>query len=167
MNPEWNGCFTIPRIVSLESEEIRIQPSPVLEKLRDTYFHFEEQSAILNFHEGCGELIAKFAKDKQCSLDIYCDPEEKFTIHYDPESSKLQMGDEHAHIQSKTDIMKLHLFVDRSVLELFINDKECFTSRFYPDDYKDIIVDCKVPGIEFTSIDSWKMKPMSQKFQLE
>ena len=164
LKKQWNGCFTIPRVISLEHKELRIRPSPIIEKLRNTHHYFEEQSAILNFHEGCGEIIIKFAKDKQCTLEIYNNPGKKYTIHYNPKSCTLQMGNENAYVQSNSEIMKLHLFVDRSVLELFINDKECFTSRFYPDDYKDIIIDCKVPGMELTTVDGWGLSPISQEF---
>ncbi len=165
LSKQWDGCFTIPRVISLEHKEFRIRPSPILEKLRNSHHHFEEQSAILNFHDGCGEIIVQFPKNSQCTLEIYNDPENKFTIHYNPESYAFQMENETTFIQiSQSNAMKLHLFVDRSVLELFINDKECFTSRFYPNDYKDIIVDCRVPGLELTTIDGWDLNPISQNF---
>jgi beta-fructofuranosidase len=163
----WNGCFSLPRVIGLENQQLVIKPSPILEHLRINHQHFEYQSEIINLHGGCGELVAIFLKDTPCTIEIYNNPKNTFTIQYDPSENSLKMGEERALIQSQDEIISLHLFIDRSVLEMFINTHECFTSRFYSSAYRDLTLDCKVSGMGLLSLDTWDLKPITQEFPLK
>ncbi len=53
---------------------------------------------------------------------------------FDFQSHILTMGDQQAHLQFTRDAdqIELHIFVDHSVIEIFINQREVFTATFYP-----------------------------------
>jgi len=161
---QWNGCFSLPRVLEIEENTLRIQPCPELEKLRQNRRVFNNQSAIFDFRNGCGEFIMKFSSDKNCSIQIYQNPDSKFTITYHPSSKSIQMGKETAFLQFPQTETILHGFIDRSVIELFINYKECFTSRFYPTAYTDMTVDCRVPGMDLISLKVWELNPIIQNY---
>ena len=57
--------------------------------------------------------------------------------------------------------LDLHIFIDRSVLEVFVNDQLCLTQRIYPtrDDGKGIVLFSKRGKIEVPVIDSWQIHP--------
>ena len=57
--------------------------------------------------------------------------------------------------------LNFHIFLDRSVMEIFVNDRLCLTHRIYPtrDDSKGIILFAKGGKIEIPVFDAWKMHP--------
>ncbi len=155
----WNGCFSIPRILKLENENLIVKPSPKLQTLRSNHRQFTNQPVITNFHDVCGELVLKISKNQQTTIDLYTNTEDKYQIVHDPRANTIKMGKQIANLQFPDEETILHLFIDRSVIELFINYRECFTARFYPYSYKDLTVDCH--GADFESVDFWDIKPIT------
>ncbi len=56
--------------------------------------------------------------------------------------------------------LKLRIFIDKSVLEVFVNGKQCLATRVYPslDDSLGISFKSQGQSSELISIDSWQMK---------
>ena len=156
----WNGCFSIPRILSLSNDNLIVKPSPILEALRTNHRQFTDQPAITNLHDVCGELVLKISGTQKTIIDLYTNTEDKYQILHNPKENTIKMGDEIANLQFPGDETVLHLFIDRSVIELYINYRECFTTRFYPDSYKNLAVDCH--GADFESLDVWDIKKITQ-----
>lgn len=57
--------------------------------------------------------------------------------------------------------LRLHIFLDRSIMEVFVNGRQCVTERLYPtrDDSKGIILFSKGGGIKILAFNAWKMHP--------
>ena len=54
----------------------------------------------------------------------------------------------------------LHVFLDRSVIEILANDAQCLTSRIYPTRLDSLGVDLYATheGVKAASVDVWKMR---------
>ena len=62
---------------------------------------------------------------------------------------------------SEGETLKLHLFLDRSMLELFANGRRCLTSRIYPirpDDSLGIKLFASSGGARLKSLEAWPLK---------
>ena len=56
--------------------------------------------------------------------------------------------------------LKLRIFIDRSVVEVFVNDKACVAVRVYPGLADSMGVSLRAQGAEarLLSLDAWKMR---------
>lgn len=61
---------------------------------------------------------------------------------------------------AKGEKLKLRVFIDRSIVEVFVNDRQSVTLRTYPerDDSKGISVRTAGNGAEILSLDAWRME---------
>ena len=59
--------------------------------------------------------------------------------------------------------LELRVFVDRSIVEVFINGRQCLTARVYPDRDDSVGVSLRAVGNDATlnSLDAWQMKGIS------
>ncbi len=57
--------------------------------------------------------------------------------------------------------LNFHIFLDRSVMEIFVNNRLCLTHRIYPsrDDSKGIVLFAKGGKIKIPVFNAWKMHP--------
>ena len=55
--------------------------------------------------------------------------------------------------------LRLRVFVDRSIVEVFANDRQCLTLRVYPqrDDSAGVSVFARGSGARLASLDVWRM----------
>ena len=61
--------------------------------------------------------------------------------------------------RSKGESLKLHIFIDRSMAEVFVNGKACVAARVYPgrDDSLGVALRAQGADAELTSLDAWQM----------
>lgn len=116
------------------------------------------------------------SKSSRAGLKLLCSPEgrEQTVMAYDRKSQKLTVHREQSSLDpecSKTSFsahlnltlgkpLKLHIFLDWSVIEIFANDTICLTSRVYPTRADSIGVKLFSEGGNalIKSLDSWEMK---------
>ena len=69
-----------------------------------------------------------------------------------PETSSVYLG--------PGERLQLRIFVDRSVVEVFINGKQCVAMRVYPgrEDSTGVSIRSQGRDIELRTLDMWKMK---------
>jgi beta-fructofuranosidase len=69
-----------------------------------------------------------------------------------PETGPVYLGDDQT--------VQLHVFVDRSVVEVFVNGKQCVAVRVYPDREDSLGVSLRAQGrdAKLKSLDAWQMK---------
>jgi len=69
-----------------------------------------------------------------------------------PETAQLMVED--------GETLKLHVFLDKSVIEVFINGKQCVAARVYPGRKDSVDVSLRAQGSDATlkSLDAWQMK---------
>ncbi len=63
-------------------------------------------------------------------------------------------------ILDKKEPLKLRVFIDRSIVEVFVNGKQCLGVRVYPGREDSVGVSLRSQGkaSKLTSLDAWQMK---------
>jgi beta-fructofuranosidase len=69
-----------------------------------------------------------------------------------PETAQVEVGNKEP--------LRLRVFIDRSVVEVFVNDLQCISARVYPERKDSLGVSLRARGrqAELTSLDAWQMK---------
>ena len=154
----WSGVMSLPRVLSLgPAGHVYMQPAPELAALRGEHMH----SAAIDVPAGqlvvvpdvsgdTLELVVELAPahDGLCGITVRCSPDgsEHTQIAYDATLHQLVVDRTHASLDPTTDHnlhvapltlgpdepLRLHIFLDRSVLEVFANQRVSITSRIYP-----------------------------------
>lgn len=135
----WHGCLSLPRILSLDEERNLIQiPASELQSLRRRHQRIENlqvsnESKRLDGVEGeTIELIAEILPGNAaaCGLKLRCSENGKKDISLRYANGVLNVAGTRVTIspENRSKVLKLHLYLDRSVMELFINDgRSCVT----------------------------------------
>ncbi|MCV9951456.1 sucrose-6-phosphate hydrolase [Paenibacillus sp. BT-177] len=149
----WAHCLTLPRELTLHEGKLLQRPIPELTTLRrnsedrvaDTLS--SESKTYEGFKGTAYELICEvdLLDAKAFGIEFRASETEKTVIKYNAVSRKLvldrsQSGEpvaaEYGEVRQcawDKDHIKLHLFVDTSSVEIFVNDgEEVFTSRIFP-----------------------------------
>lgn len=154
----WSGAMSLPRMLSLGPDgQVCMQPVPELTALRAEHAHMPAtdlpsgQVVIVPDVSGDTlELIVELvpAREALCSVIVRRSPDgsEHTQIVYDTVLHQLVVDRTHASLDSGNDRslhvaplilgldepLRLHIFLDRSVLEVFANSRVSITSRIYP-----------------------------------
>jgi beta-fructofuranosidase len=142
----WNGCMSLPRVLSLDGNELIQRPIPELAELRG--------KKTRTFEGGCGEIIAEFKPTgdgryglRLGSIPVVCN------------GDRLNVaGTEVPDVR----VTKLHIFFDRSVIEVFVNDgRRTVTKVVYPES-NDLRLETFADAgtAEVTVLDAWELKPI-------
>jgi beta-fructofuranosidase len=182
--PGWAGVSSLPRILSLAPDNTLFsRPVPELTVLRAEHVHLSDielksgSDQVLPIKGNCLEILAEFevANTKGCGLKLCCsqDGKEKTVVAYNRKDHKLIVSLlpasrlKHSRVETarlqlvESETLKLHIFLDRSIVEVFANDRCCITSRFYPSsDSHGINLFANGDGGRLKSLDIWQMKPI-------
>jgi beta-fructofuranosidase len=165
----WHGCMSLPRILKLAPGPRLLQsPAPELEKLRGERvstagFEMSDESKPI---EGLGdhsiEVMAEFepAGAKAFGIKLSCPRKEKYAAIIRCEGKQLDVAGTALKLGSGHKSLKLRIFFDRSVLEVFVNDGEQVVTRVvYPGD-KPLVVSVFSEGgaTRVKSLEAWPMK---------
>jgi len=151
----WAHLYSIPRVWNLKNGEIYQTPHPSLLKLRDSLQSFNTVmvNPLQNLKIGSGhqiEIVAEISPLKSDKFGFYIgknqNNKEETKLYFDlkknqlvidqSNSSKTELIEKRIEIGElnlkKDEPIKLQIFIDGSVVEGFINDKEAFTTRIFP-----------------------------------
>ncbi len=137
--------------------------------------------------EGDALEIDVFIKPKgasQFGLKVLCSPDgaEETSIIYDTEKNVVRidlsktsldstlMGQRYKYFDYKQEaglkldadeLLNFHVFIDKSVLEIFVNGRLCLTHRVYPslEESKGVVLFSEGGSIEISNFDAWEMFP--------
>ncbi|WP_050613454.1 glycoside hydrolase family 32 protein [Bacillus testis] len=178
----WCGAMTLPREVSVnQDQKVIMKPVEELKMLRKDQLSV---SADVIDHEvklsGCqGELLELelvftlkdiTAKEFGVMVRKSTDGTEQTIISVDVEQSKLFIdrdqsgkgvkGIRKTHIDLEQDVCKLHIYLDRSSVEIFANDGEInMTSRIYPKTSSiDVAFYAKNGKVKLETANVWTLK---------
>ncbi len=180
----WAGVMTLPRVLSLSVDNsLRFEPAPELEQLRGTHQCLKDLSILptslvqLREIEGdCLEIQAEFILDEatKVGIGVRCTPDdaEQTLIHYDRLQGVLLIDRQKSSLckDVERDIRSgplvadeslfLHIFLDRSVIEVFANYKLCMSSRIYPSRTDSLGVGFFAHGgsARIKALDVWEME---------
>ncbi|MFX0069609.1 MAG: glycoside hydrolase family 32 protein [Candidatus Hermodarchaeota archaeon] len=170
----WNGCLTLPRVLTLGADnKLRFKPAPELQILRKECTHMEDiilseevSNLFNNIQTNSLEILLEleFIDAKSFKLQFFQPDENKKvdTIGIDIKKGKFWAGKE----KGKIDFLNhekrflLHIFIDRSVIEVFLNYRECLTSRMYysSETAKNLIFFIAEGKIKINYLDIWKIE---------
>ncbi|MBA7640411.1 Levanase [subsurface metagenome] len=182
----WSGVLSLPRMLSLhEDSTLRMEPVTELKVLRGKHYQYKNlhvtttSSSLLKDIQGdCLEIIAQFDPEdaKEFGLKVRCAPDgtEQTLIFYNNASKSLNVNRERSSLTPEVnqyeqggpfelasdETLKLHIFMDRSVIEVFANDQVCLTSRIYPSRTNSLGIGLFARGgsVKLKSIDIWEMR---------
>ena len=167
----WKGCMSLPRILTLDADENLLQtPIPELTQLRGREFRTEgmivtnEVRTIEEVNGDALEIIAEFlAEDAEAfGLKIRQSEDGAAAIVIRYANGNLNVGGTDVpltlHPESKS--LKLRIFHDKSVLEVFINDGMTSVTRVYYAGENDLGVSVFAEGgsVTLKSLEAWEMK---------
>jgi beta-fructofuranosidase len=139
----WNGCLTLPRELSLTRDgQLRQDAPPELRKLRGKSVEWKNVTLrtdgkpfklpTTNTMEIELEIESNGAES--IAIGIKNPPNDNYAVDMTFENSKIKMGGLEVSLPSaeKKGILNVRLFLDRSVLEVFANQRLCATKVISP-----------------------------------
>ena len=185
MEAGWAGVMSLPITLSSTQEgKIRLEPAEELKSLRRDHQHFgnlEIPPGSTCFMDGiqgdCLEIKAVFKPDPtgEFGIQLLCSPdgEEQTRLVYDARQKRLIIEPNDSSLSTVVDRdmrkaplsldangeLSLHIFLDRSVLEVFANGDTCLVSRIYPTrpDSQGLGLFARSGGAKVKSIDVWRL----------
>lgn len=168
----WNGCMALPRVLSVTEDNRLVQtPAPELERLRmdEDYIHEAVKlSNSLHVIEHVGdtlEIVAEIAPGDARSFGLKVrrssDGARGVEICCDREKSILSVaGTEMPMRLDSKPALKLHLFLDKSVMEVYANEGETVITKVVSSTPTDQGVELFSLGgtVELRSLDIWRLQ---------
>jgi beta-fructofuranosidase len=132
-NGTWHGCLSQPRHVTLnDSAELRIVPAASLQSLRMKSIQFDNSNLVGNSLE----IKATFQQADPASTVglILKDDEREYPLTIDLPNSRLHVLNEKCTLEhcNPAEPLNLHIFIDHSVVEVFVNERESLTTWLRP-----------------------------------
>lgn len=140
----WKGCLSLPRVINIDdSGSLLMKPIPELEVLRKGHYHEEDfilepdQEKVLdNIEHNCLEIKAEVILEENTFFGFLLEGgKEEVLIGFDNNTQEIITSEDKGKILDKhhqANLMIFHLFLDKSVIELFLNYHECITGHYYP-----------------------------------
>ena len=149
----------LPRVLSLGDDSLlRVEPVPELRALRGVHRRFEglrlSAGATVPLHgidASCAELSIAFEREAAGELIAMVgrspDGAEQTRIAYSRSAGRISLDPgmssadpdvvgravQHAPLDlAKDEALHLRIFIDRSIVEVFANGRQCLTQRIYP-----------------------------------
>ncbi|MCB2295762.1 glycoside hydrolase family 32 protein [Clostridium algoriphilum] len=180
---EWSGAQSIPRVISIKNHKLYMQPVKELEMLRENHKKYENicvsKSWIPEIKGRALEIIAEIEITDnltEFSIDVLCseDHKERTSIEYNSNNESFSVERNKSSLSTlchnskltgkikleKGETLKLHIFIDHSILEVFANYRESISTRIYPikEDSKNIMISVlQGDNLNVKSFDVWKM----------
>jgi beta-fructofuranosidase len=125
----WAGCMALPRVLSLGPDHrLRMEVVPEFASLRLA------EPAGMRIKERAGEIVCKFrAGQMACGLELRGGESPLFVLRYEGGGKReVTMGGKTVPLSPDGDgYSLLHLWIDGSVIEAFLDSREALTARCY------------------------------------
>ncbi len=181
----WSGIYCLPRTIWLGNDNtLRIAPIDELEILRYNHKEFpavkindNQNMELLDINgESCEiELVVSEIYAEKIGLQVRTSPdgEETTLLYYDSSKKQLvfdstksgkrgRLIKETAPFELKeSEKLVLRIFIDKSVIEIFANDRQAIARRVYPEcsDSNNIFIFCENGNAHVETIKTWEMMP--------
>ena len=180
------GILSLPRVLSIGDDgTLRIEPVPELEMLRTNHRTWDDIGGSMwlsDFAGSCIEIDATF--DANNAADSYglavCtspDRQEETTILYDPLQHRVLIDPSRSSLSEDVSCseiesaplvlregepLRLRVYVDRSVVEVFANGRQSVTKRIYPTRHDSVGLATVAYGgsAQLRHLDLWSMDPI-------
>ena len=185
----WSGILCLPRVLSLSDDDTLLtEPAPEFEALRHNHRHFADIRVTADSPGGlegvfgnCLEMALEIdpADAHLFEISVCCSPDadEQTVISYSRDDNCLALDvkessmspdfvgreGQRASLELATgEALKLRIFLDCSIVEVFANSRLCLTKRIYPSRPDSVGVRLFARGGTATvrSMDVWQMTPV-------
>lgn len=181
----WAGMLSLPRLLTLRPDgRLGIEPVPELSSLRGRHRSFgpievtpTSRDVLRGVQGDCLEIVAVFASGDAARYGLVLrrapDGEEYTLISYDATARRLTIDRDHASTSTEVhrgidrgpfeladgEALRLHVFLDRSIVEVYANGRACATERIYPSRADSLGLDLFARGgsVEVISVDVWEL----------
>ncbi len=182
----WSGTMSLPRALTLGADGmLRMRPVEELHALRyngrkqtDLTVKADSELKLPNVRGNCIELAIRMVPDGagQFGVKVCCSPDglEQTLVFYDAAEKKLKvdtrrssLGEGPKKVEAAPFELKagepldLRVFVDKSVVEVFANDRQAITRRVYPTRADSVGVTLFSSGgpAKVPTLEAWDMMP--------
>ena len=139
--------------------EMNILRSPGKEEL--TRIAFYRQRGYINWDRSTGWELEQWlgACDSLIMVDTSCSSALPDVLSRAPEIAPVYLKPDEP--------LQLRVFIDRSIVEVFVNGRQCITLRVYPGRSDSVGVSLRAQGSDarMHSLDAWQMKSIYRKDQ--
>jgi len=181
----WSGVYGLPRSLWLrEDGTLGMRPVEELEMLRCHPRSFEEVTLADGETKGLTDVAGHSCElaitvdpttAGQCGVKVRASPDgaEETLLYYDATAKKLVFDARRSGIDGRRQLeqaplelesgeaLKLRVFVDKSVVEVYANDRQAICRRVYPgrDDSLGVVLFANGGEAVFSSVTAWEMAP--------
>ena len=182
----WSGTMSLPRVLWLgEDGTLRMRPPEELEILRyngriknNLVVRADSELALEDVRGNSIELSLDMAPRgaRQFGVKVCCSPggEEQTIVFYDAEEKKLKVDTRRSSLREGPkkieaapfelepgETLTLRVFVDKSVVEVFANDRQAVARRIYPtrEDSVGVALFSKGGPTRVPRLEAWDMMP--------
>jgi beta-fructofuranosidase len=175
----WAGAMTLPRVLEWNNDRLITKPLPELERLRHNEVKHRDvqvydQLRLEGVSGRCIELdmCVQMEKDAQFGLKLGMNEElhEETYLRYDAGTGKLTLdrnrsgqgegGERHVAVALQEQVLNLHMYVDTSSVEIFINGGEqVMTARIFPGNNAQDIRFYANGQVKILELAKWDLKP--------
>ena len=165
--------MSLPRVLTLDKDQRLVQtPAAELKKLRGRHVRIEnlglssESRSIEGAHGDTLEIVADFEPGNASAfgLKVRCSKcgRDAVTLRYADGTLNVAGTEVPIALEEEGKFIKLHVFIDKSVMEVFINDGRASVTRVnYPGEEDLGIAAFSENGrVTLKSLDVWQMKPI-------
>ncbi|MDX1950593.1 MAG: glycoside hydrolase family 32 protein [Verrucomicrobiota bacterium] len=144
----WNGCLSVPRVLEVKRDGTLIQkPARELEKLRGKRNGAMKGNSF--------EVMSELDRRKKEGFTVRSD---KMRVAIQATEGGVQVGDRSIPLGADEKRAKVRLFWDRSVLEVFVNERNAVTMVFPDLADPELEVVLEEQGVKPRKLDFWSMK---------
>jgi len=151
-NGFWQGCLSLPRHVTLTETGLRIVPVDGLKSLRMKTIDWPDSAPLTG---NCLEIDATFRADADSTVGFALkDDQHEYPLTVDFSTGELRVLNETHRLErfSPAEPLHLHIFIDHSVVEVFVNQRETLSTWLRP---------------RLTINTAWQIRPLSPANKIE
>ncbi len=170
----WSGVMSLPRELKLFGSQLQTRPAPELENLRGKRLGGDAAGDCLEIRAEIDPADAplaglklRIAPDRSEQTLVYYDRDQRLICVDRSQSSTDRTADRSMQsgpfLLGRGEHLRLHIFLDGSVIEIFANDRFCLSARVYPAGPRStgIALYASSGTANMLSFEAWEMRPIS------
>jgi beta-fructofuranosidase len=170
----WSGVMSLPRELKLYGAQVQMRPAAEVETLRGKRLGGDAEGDCLEIR---AEIDPGDAVQAGLKLRVAANRSEQTLVYYDrtqrlicvdrSQSSTDKSADRAMQsgpfLLGRAEPLRLHIFLDGSVIEIFANDRFCLSARVYPAGARSKGIALYATGgtASMASFEAWEMRPIS------
>lgn len=170
MEAGWSGVMSLPRVLTLgKNNQLLMEPVKGLESLRGDVLRMKPRLVagdvpVPNVSgTDCAEFLAEFAPGTAQEFGLVLSwSQNPIEIAVSPQRNQLRINQQTGEFRAASgEPVRLRVFRDGSVIELFVNNRSCLTAREYQPGLEDLSVFARGGNVMLRSLEAYPITPIS------